>query len=77
MLWYSYFRVIKLPLFTLVNKDHFYNFRYMTQFVIITLYFMGIVWSYKLIKKNIKNFNVLKKLYNGSVESYKNNNDCK
>jgi len=63
LLWYSYFRVIKFSLFTLVNKNHFYNFRYRTQCVIIMLYFMGILWSYKLVKKNIKNFNALKQLY--------------
>lgn len=63
VLWYFYYRIIKLSSFTFNNKTHFFQFRYPTQVVIIILYFMGIVWSYKLIKKNIKNFNMIKRLY--------------
>jgi hypothetical protein len=63
VLWYFYYRIIKLSSFTFNNKTHFFHFRYPTQVVIIILYFMGIVWSYKLIKKNIKNFNMIKRLY--------------
>lgn len=63
LLWYFYFRVIKFSLFTFTNKNHFYNFNYTSQLVIIILYFMGVIWSYRLTNKNIKNFNMLKELY--------------
>jgi hypothetical protein len=63
LLWYSYFRIIKFFLFGFMNKTYFFQFSYTSQFVILILYFMGIIWSYKLVKKNIKNFRVLKELY--------------
>ena len=63
LLWYAYYRIIKFFLFGFNNKTYFFQFRYPTQVAIVILYFMGIVWSYKLIKKNIKNFNMIKKLY--------------
>ena len=63
LLWYSYYRIIKFFLFGLNNKNHFFQFRYPTQVVIVILYFMGVIWSYKLTKKNINNFNTIKRLY--------------
>ena len=63
LLWYFYFRVIKFSLFIFTNKDRVYNFKHLTQFIIIILYFMGVLWSYRLTNKNIKNFNRLKELY--------------
>ena len=63
MLWYSYFRIIKLSSFIYVNQTFFLQFHSTTRGVIIILHFMGIIWSYKLVKKNIKNFNVLKGIY--------------
>lgn len=62
-LWYSYYRIINFSSFVYKNKNHFYNFRYSTQCVITIIYFMGIIWSYKLVKKNIKNFKTLEKIY--------------
>ena len=63
MLWYSYFRIIKLSSFIYANQTFFLQFHSTTRGVIIILHFMGIIWSYKLVKKNIKNFNVLKGIY--------------
>ncbi len=63
LLWYSYYRIIKFFLFGLNNKNYFFQFRYPTQVVIVILYFMGVIWSYKLTKKNINNFNTIKRLY--------------
>jgi hypothetical protein len=62
-LWYSYFRIIKLSSEIYANKTFFLQFHSTTKTVIIMLYLMGIIWSYKLVKKNIKNFNVLKGIY--------------
>jgi hypothetical protein len=63
LLWYSYFRIIKLSSFIYINKTLFLQFQFITKSVIIILHFMGILWSYKLFKKNIKNFNMLKGMY--------------
>lgn len=64
LIWYSYYRVFKFFIFVCKNKTYFFQFRHPTQIFIIILYLMGIIWSYKLVKKNIKNFNVLKQIYN-------------
>jgi hypothetical protein len=63
LLWYSYYRVIKFLLYIHDNKAQYFQFHSTTQFVIVALYFMGVIWSYKLVKKNIKNFNTLKEMY--------------
>jgi len=82
LLWYSYFRIIVFSSYIYTNKTFFFHYHLVTQFIVIILHCMGIVWSYKLVKKNIKNFNVLKKLYgygDGSTHSAlldsKRNND--
>lgn len=69
LLWYSYFRVINFLQFVVRNKNHMYEFCYVTQFFIAIIYLMGIIWSYKLMNKNIKNFKILNGIYNS-----KNNN---
>ena len=63
LLWYSYFRIIIFSSFIYTNKTFFFQCHLFTQIMVITLHCMGIIWSYKLVKKNIKNFNALKKLY--------------
>jgi hypothetical protein len=62
LLWYSYFRMIKFFSFVYENKIHFFRFNFTTQTMIVMLYFMGVVWSYKLTKKNINNYHRLKQL---------------
>jgi hypothetical protein len=71
LLWYSYFRIIKLSSFIYTSQTFFLQFYLTTRVVIIILHFMGIIWSYKLVKKNIKNFNVLK-----GIHSSKCNTKC-
>jgi len=70
LLWYSYFRIIKFSLYVYSNKTYLFHFTLSTQLLIFAIYCMGIIWSYKLVKKNIKNFNILKELhiYNGYSE---------
>lgn len=63
LLWYSYFRMINFFYFVYENKIHFFRFNFTTQTVIVMLYFMGVIWSYKLTKKNINNYIKLKQLY--------------
>jgi hypothetical protein len=63
LLWYSYFRIIQFFSFSYQHKISFFNFNFTTQMVIIIIYFMGIIWSCKLTKKNINNYHKLKQLY--------------
>ena len=63
LLWYSYFRIIQFFSSGYEHKMHFFQFDFTTKTVIIILYFMGVIWSYKLIKKNISNYHKLKQLY--------------
>lgn len=63
LLWYSYFRIIQFFSFAYQHKMHFFQFDFITKTVIIILYFMGVIWSYKLTKKNISNYHKLKQLY--------------
>lgn len=69
LLWYSYYRIIKFSIFVFRNKTYFFQFHYRIQFVIVILYFMSIIWSYKLVKKNIKNFKTLKQIYNSKYNN--------
>jgi hypothetical protein len=63
-LWYSYFRIAKFSLYVYNYKTlFFFNFTLSTQVVIFIIYCMGIIWSYKLVNKNIKNFNYLRELH--------------
>ena len=63
LLWYSYFRIIQFFSFAYEHKMHFFHFSFTTQTAIVMLYFMGVIWSCKLTKKNISNYNKLKQLY--------------
>lgn len=73
LLWYSYFRIIQFSLFIYYNQIHYFNFCLVTQLLICGLYFMGVLWSYKLLKKNIINYTILHKLYcHKSVDSIHN-----
>jgi hypothetical protein len=73
LLWYSYFRIIKFSLLIYQNQINYFNFCLVTQLFICGLYFMGVLWSYKLLKKNIINYTILHKLYcHKSVDSIHN-----
>jgi hypothetical protein len=63
LLWYSYFRIIQFSLYVYNNKMHYFQLNFTCKLVIFVIYCMGIIWSYKLVKKNIKNFNVLKEMH--------------
>ena len=63
LLWYSYFRIIQFFSFVYEHKIHFFRFNFSTQTVIIIIYFMGVLWTCKLTKKNINNYNKLKQMY--------------
>jgi hypothetical protein len=63
LIWYSYYRIVCLSLYIYKIKSDFLQFYLTTQFTVFVVYCMGGAWSYKLCKKNIKNFNALKEQY--------------
>ena len=60
LLVYSYYRLIQLSLFIYNNKVRFFQFQFMTQFLIVAIYCMGLAWSHRLLKRNIANFYILR-----------------
>lgn len=60
LLVYSYFRLIQLSLYIYSNKVRFFQFQFMTQFLIVAIYCMGLAWSHRLLKKNIANFYIVR-----------------
>ena len=59
LLAYSYFRLFELSLYIYNYSTQFFQFRYTTQVMIIGIYSMGVAWSYRLLQKNIANYNSL------------------
>ena len=59
LILYSYYRIFELSLFIYMNRVHFSQFHFMTQFLITGIYCMGYAWSYRLFQKNISNYNAL------------------
>jgi len=57
---YSYFRIIQLSLFIYENRKPLFSYHFITQVLIMIVYSMGYVWSYRLLKKNIHNYYTLK-----------------
>ena len=56
LMWYSYFRIIKILLFCYSIRDEIYEQTIVSQIMLFIVYLMGISWSYKLVTKNINNF---------------------
>jgi hypothetical protein len=61
LLIYSYYRLIELSLFVYYRRNHFFQFPYMIQFLITAVYCMGFMWSYNLVRKNVRNFYSVRK----------------
>ena len=61
LLIYSYYRLCDLSLFVYYRRNHFFQFPYIIQFLITAVYCMGFMWSYNLVKKNVRNFYSLRK----------------
>ena len=60
LLSYSYFRLFQLLLYIYNNRETFFQFQFMTQFLIIAIYCMGLAWSHRLLKRNIANFYIVR-----------------
>jgi hypothetical protein len=62
LIWYSYYRVIKILLFIFSIKNELLDSHVSLPIMIFIIYLMGMSWSYKLLIKNIKNFKSFKTL---------------
>ena len=58
LLWYSYYRVYMFSSFLYHNQPRFFEFSRFSQCFIIILYTMGVVWTCKLVKRNIGNLSI-------------------
>jgi len=70
LIWYSYFRIIKISLLLYDNAHHFFEYTLAGQSYLIILHALGIIWTCALIKKNIVNF------ANLSSNDYKSKDDA-
>jgi hypothetical protein len=64
LIWYSYYRIIKMILFIFKIKNELLDNHISIPIMVFIIYLMGASWSYKLVKINIKNFNSYKTLKN-------------
>ena len=59
-LWYTYFRVVYFSIYLVKDREEIYSHNnVISYFLLTTLYFMGLFWSYKLFLKNIKNISLI------------------
>ena len=61
LLMYSYYRLIALSIFVYNRRTQFFQFQYVIQILITAVYCMGFMWSYNLVRKNVRNFYSLRK----------------
>jgi TLC domain len=55
LLWYSYFRIIKTSLLLYYNAPQFFEYTLAGQSCVVIIHTMGILWTSRLIKKNLVN----------------------
>jgi len=56
LITYTYYRLFALSVFVYEHSISFFNYPFITQFLIILVYLLGYAWSYRLLKKNVRNF---------------------
>jgi len=60
LIWYSYFRIFKILLFSYSVRDQIFEQTIILQIMLFIIYLMGVSWSYNLVIKNINNFRLYK-----------------
>jgi hypothetical protein len=63
LIWYSYFRIIKISLLLYDNAAQFFHYTFAGQACLVIIHTMGILWTCALIKKNIANIASLTSTY--------------
>lgn len=56
LIWYSYYRIIDLSYFLYSIRNQIYEQTIAIYVSVVIIYLMGLVWSYKLVIVNIKNY---------------------
>jgi hypothetical protein len=56
LIWYSYYRIIYLSYFLYSIRNQIYEQTIAIYASVVIIYLMGLVWSYKLVIVNIKNY---------------------
>lgn len=62
LIWYTYYRAIKISFFCYSARHKIYEQTGVFRIMLFILYLFGILWSYKLIMKNINNYKSYKLL---------------
>jgi hypothetical protein len=65
LLWYMYYRIFKMTIFLYQNREEVFMLGNYGHAMVASVYLMGVMWSCKLIIKNVQHFAALKK--NGSI----------
>ena len=60
LLTYTYYRIFVLTQFVYDSRASVFTYPYITQFLIFLICSMGYVWSYRLLMKNIANYDVIR-----------------
>jgi hypothetical protein len=60
LMTYTYYRLFALSVFIYDRRQTaLFTYPYITQLLVLLVYFMGYAWSYRLLKKNIMNYGVI------------------
>ena len=60
LITYKYYRLFVLSVFIYDHRIALFTYPYITQLLILLVYLMGYAWSYRLLKKNIANYDVIR-----------------
>jgi len=60
LMTYTYYRLFALSVFIYDQRLTLFTYPYITQFLILLVWSMGYAWSYRLLKKNIANYGVIR-----------------
>jgi len=60
LITYTYYRLFVLSMFVYDHRIALFTYPYITQLLILLVYLMGYAWSYRLLKKNIANYDVIR-----------------
>lgn len=60
LMTYTYYRLFVLTQFVYDSRASVFTYPYITQFLILLICSMGYAWSYRLLMKNIANYDVIR-----------------
>lgn len=60
LITYTYYRIFVLSRFVYNRQTTLFTYHYITQLLILLVYSMGYAWSYRLLMKNIANYDMIR-----------------